>query len=162
VTSATGCAHDLPKKTDCIGFFPQMILSTFSVLALLLLIMLREFDAMNDKPLVIGFKAAHSTVAPAGKQSPFNSPLKPLILNMKKRSSSDSFERGEFPDCEKRELDGDYTFPPRSPAPSSSTTTHHRGRSSRSILSATTFGGRARMHGYHLSKSSSLRTVTER
>ncbi|KAF8840608.1 hypothetical protein BDN67DRAFT_630895 [Paxillus ammoniavirescens] len=147
---------------DCIGFFPQMILSTFSVLVLLLLIMLREFDAMNDKPLVIGFKAARPTVAPTGKPSPLNSSLKPLILHTKKRASSDSFERGEFSECEKRQLDGGYAFPPRSPAPSSSTTIHHRTRSSRSIASATTLGGRAGMHGYHLSKSSTLRTVAER
>ncbi|KIK82205.1 hypothetical protein PAXRUDRAFT_154301 [Paxillus rubicundulus Ve08.2h10] len=150
------------QKTDCIGFFPQMILSAFSVLALLLLIILREFDAIDDKPLVIDLKAARPTVGPTEKPSPLNSPLKPLILNTKKRTSSDSFERGEFFECEKRQLGGAYAFPARSPAPSSSTTIHHRSRSSRSISSATTFSGQAGTHGYHMSKSSSLRTVTER
>ncbi|KAF9220533.1 hypothetical protein BS17DRAFT_787183 [Gyrodon lividus] len=141
---------------DCIGFFPQMILSTFSVLILLLLMMLREFDAMNDKPPVIGVRAARTAIAPAAGPS---SPPKPLILNSKMRTVSLSFEQGRFPECEKPEFIMDYVFPPRS---SGSTTIHHRSGSSRSILSAIAFGGQYRsVYGHQVSKSGTLRTVKE-
>ncbi|KIJ61102.1 hypothetical protein HYDPIDRAFT_42883 [Hydnomerulius pinastri MD-312] len=152
---------------DCIGFFPQMILSTFSVLTLLLLIMLREFDSMNDKPLVIGVTAARSLIAPAPaspKEPPTpTSPLKPLILGAKQKITvSTTLEHGDLI-SEKRELKGDYVFPPRSSGSSGSSTIHHRSRSSRSFFAVTAFGGRpGSVYGHQLSRSSTLRSVKER
>ncbi|KAF9233293.1 hypothetical protein BU15DRAFT_54088 [Melanogaster broomeanus] len=151
---------------DCIGFFPQMIMSTFSVIILLLLIILREFNAIDDKPLVIRVKAApKKSVAPKTESPPSISPLRPFILGTKKRTVSCNVERGEFPDCDKRALNRDFAFPPPSPVPSGSsgsTTIHHRSRSSRSMMSFTTFGGRpGSVYGYELSRSSTLREVKE-
>ncbi|KAH7924952.1 hypothetical protein BV22DRAFT_1195521 [Leucogyrophana mollusca] len=150
---------------DCIGFFPQMILSSFSVLTLLLLIMLREFDLMEDKTAimpVVGVTAERTApVTPTPKRK---SPLKPLLLGKKERTDSVKMERGELARV-KRQLKGEYVFPPvvqpiATPVPH--TGIHHRSRSSRSHFSSQGWGGRpGSVYEYELSRSSTLRTVKE-
>ncbi|KAH7885041.1 hypothetical protein F5I97DRAFT_1810227 [Phlebopus sp. FC_14] len=146
---------DGPDLDDCVGYFPQMILSTFSVLILLLLIILREFNDMDDKAVSVTEAPAVVPSTPSAAPSDRPSPLKPLILGTKRRTISVSIERGDF-EKEKHGINNAFVFPPRPLG----CTIHHRSRSSQSTLA---FGGRpGSVYGYSLSRSSTLRTVKER
>ncbi|KAH7915858.1 hypothetical protein BJ138DRAFT_880946 [Hygrophoropsis aurantiaca] len=151
---------------DCIGFFPQMILSSLSVLTLLLLLILREFDLMEDKTPIIPIVGITAVDTPPAASPPkrLRSPLKPLLLGKKERTSSVQLEGGELARV-KRDLKGEYVFPPVvSPAgtPSPQSVIHHRSRSSRSIFSGQGWGGRpGSVYMSELSRSSTLRTLKE-
>ncbi|KAL4075139.1 hypothetical protein V8B97DRAFT_1543791 [Scleroderma yunnanense] len=105
---------------DCIGFFPQMILTSGSVVALVLVIMLREFNGLSGSDTM-------STVSVDIRAPPPPSPLKRLILEAKRGSVI--LEHGEEKHHKPQGLNlKDYTFPPRRQQ-------HLRSRSSRTVVS---------------------------
>lgn len=133
---------------DCIGFFPQMILTSVSVVAMVLLIILREFNHLSqgivDKSKVSVDIALSSAIPPPPLPHPrpkqSSIPLKHLILGTKKRTTSVILEHGRLSDEEyllgekhgqhtsqpQRDLQG-YAFPPRRYQ-------HLRSRSSRTAI----------------------------
>lgn len=131
---------------DCIGFFPQMILTSVSVVALVLLIILREFNHlsgmadMSEVSVDIALSSAIPSFPPPRPQQSSTAAFpKRLILGTKKRTTSVVLEHGRSSDekyllGEKHgqhsrpqlDLQG-YTFPPRRHQ-------HLRSRSSRTVV----------------------------
>jgi len=148
---------------DCIGFFPQMILSSFSALTLLLLIILREFNHLEDtslgdtaedsEPQTLPISPTRMITSPLPSPkllpSPPQSPLKPLILG-KARTSSLLLQGGEVSRIV-RHLNGEFVFPPVPQI-------HRRSRSSKPTLGRT--GGVVR--DSESPKVTTLETVEEK
>ncbi|KAG1719243.1 uncharacterized protein EDB91DRAFT_1181790 [Suillus paluster] len=129
---------------DYIGFFPQMIISASSVLIILLIIMLREYNEIENKRTL-------GRISPPPPPPPFTprtpklsstphtpaipqrkSPMKPLLLGAKVRTRSD-------------ELNASIAFPP---PPYAGGTLHHRSRSSRTRCGIIGLGGQlGSVHG---------------
>lgn len=167
-------AFDDGALIDYIGFFPQMIISASSVLTILLLIMLREYDEMEGKqiPRQITMRPLQlppprpppprtpkvSSKTPAPPAPPKKSPLKPFLLGTKVHSRSAAMERGEAT-CSKEEFNAGFVFPP---TPHANGILHHRSRSSRSRLGTIGPGGPSgSISGSKLSRSTTLKSLKE-
>lgn len=163
-----------PFLTDYIGFIPQMIISASCVLAILLLIMLREYDEMEGKqtprqitvrPLLLPPPRPPppripkaSSKPPAPPIPPRKSPLKPFLLGTKVHTRSTAMERGGAA-CMKDELNAGFVFPP---IPHATGVIHHRSRSSRSRLGTVGLEGPSgSASGSRSSRSATLKSVKE-
>ncbi|KAG1784806.1 uncharacterized protein HD556DRAFT_1425838 [Suillus plorans] len=159
---------------DYIGFIPQMIISASCVLAILLLIMLREYDEMEGKqtprqttvrPLLLPPPRPPppripkaSSKPPPPPIPPRKSPLKPFLLGTKVHTRSIPMERGEAA-CVKDELNAGFVFPS---IPHANGVIHHRSRSSRSRLGTTGLEGPSgSASGSKSSRSATLKSVKE-
>ncbi|OJA09410.1 hypothetical protein AZE42_03076 [Rhizopogon vesiculosus] len=164
---------------DYVGFFPQMIISALSLLTLLLLIMMREYDELEDNHVTSGITPLPPRpLSPPPPPSPsprtpklFSPPptptvsllkppsLKPFILRTKVRTSSVSMECGEAPHMTD-DLNTSFIFPPTPPA---TRTIHHRSRSSRTRFDSTEPGGQPGVYVPKLSKpNTALQSLKER
>ncbi|KAG6335964.1 hypothetical protein ID866_3117 [Astraeus odoratus] len=149
---------------DYIGFFPQMIISAASVLVILLLIMLREFDdiAENEGNDGSDYGAPTRIASPSNPSNPpSRNLLKSFVLGSKKRDISVNIEQGRLPggehQWEEKRLQ-DYEFPSSPSSPFTPRHQHLRSRSSRVALLTPSGERPSSTYGYELSRSSSYRS----
>lgn len=174
--SASGNTRLTLSLIDYIGFFPQMIISASSVLTILLLIMLREYDEMDGKqtPRPITVRPLPRPLPPRTPKAPPKPPapptpptppvpprkstLKPFLLGAKVRSRPAAMERGEAT-CVNDELNAAFVFPP---IPHANGILHHRSRSSRFRLGTVGLGGPSgSASGSKSSRSTTLKSLKE-
>lgn len=126
---------------DCIGFFPQMILSGLAVIILLIMLVSREFDG-TDSSSPLPYSYAPLPSSPTSPTTP-TTPVTPF-----KGSSSRKLSKSEWTpttgrtssihiahnDLSRliRHLNGEFVFPPPSSPTTPEAQIHRRNRSERS------------------------------